>query len=100
MRIDDFNPSSGTQSTEQSGQAAQTRAAEKESLGKNRPDSNAVSGTDHAEVSQLAQSLTVAPATAPSSARLEQLRMEVQSGKYDVPAQAVASALIEAHLKD
>jgi len=100
MRIDESNRTSLTQGAEQSGQAAQTRAAGTESAGKNQPDSNAVSGADQAEVSQLAQSLSAPPPTMPSSSRLEQLRMEVQSGKYDVPAQAVASALINAHIKD
>jgi anti-sigma28 factor (negative regulator of flagellin synthesis) len=28
---------------------------------------------------------------------LEQLRLDVQSGKYEVPAEAVAKAIIDAH---
>jgi anti-sigma28 factor (negative regulator of flagellin synthesis) len=46
-------------------------------------------------VSQLAQSLA-----APDPGRIEQLRLEVQSGSYDVSAQAVAKALIDAHLSE
>lgn len=95
MRIDDFNRTSLTQGAEQSGQTNQARAVGKEPLGNNVADSSSVAGTDQAEVSHLAQSLA-----APASERLEQLRLEVQSGKYDVPAEAVANALIEAHLKD
>jgi hypothetical protein len=50
-------------------------------------------GSDQAQLSALAQSLA-----ASDSGRLEQLRLEVQSGSYDPPATAVANALIEAHL--
>lgn len=94
MRIDDFNRTSLTQGAEQSGQTNQARTVGNEPLGKNVPDSTSVAGTDQAEVSPLAQSLA-----ASGSERLEQLQLEVQSGKYDVPAEAVANALIEAHLK-
>lgn len=95
MRIDDLNRNPGTQNTEQAGQTGQTRSVGKESVGQSLPDSTSVAGADEAEVSHLAQSLA-----APASERLEQLRLEVQSGSYDVPAQAVANALIEAHLND
>jgi anti-sigma28 factor (negative regulator of flagellin synthesis) len=95
MRIDDLNRAPGTQGTEQSGQTGQTRAPGKDSLGNNLSDKEAVTGADQAEVSHVAQSLA-----APGSGRIEQLRLEIQSGNYDVSAQAVASALIEAHVKD
>jgi flagellar biosynthesis anti-sigma factor FlgM len=88
MRIDDLNRASVTQSTEQSAQIAQQPTAEKAPLGK-----ESVAGSDQAEVSQLAQSLT-----APDSGRIDQLRLEVQSGSYEVSSDTVASALIEAHL--
>jgi anti-sigma28 factor (negative regulator of flagellin synthesis) len=32
--------------------------------------------------------------------RIEQLRIQVESGSYDVSAENVAEALIDAHLKD
>jgi flagellar biosynthesis anti-sigma factor FlgM len=84
MRIDDLNRTASTQSTEPAGPTAPTRSSEKESL----------VGSDQAEVSQTAQALA-----APDPGRVEQLRLEVQSGNYDVPAQAVANALIDNHLK-
>ena len=95
MRIDDLNRNAGTQTTEQAGPAGQSRSIEKESSDKNIPDSTSAVGADQAEVSHVAQSLA-----APGSGRLEQLRLSVQAGTYDVPAQAVASALIDAHLAD
>jgi anti-sigma28 factor (negative regulator of flagellin synthesis) len=95
MRIDDLNRTPGTQGTEQSGPTAPTRALGKDSPGKDASDQGAVTGTDQATVSDLAQSLA-----APSSGHIEQLRLEVQSGSYDVSPQAVAGSLIEAHLKD
>ena len=90
MRIDDLNRTTVTQGTEQSGQTASQRA-----VGKDPLEKNPVAGSDQAEVSHLAQSLA-----APDSGRIEQLRLEVQSGSYEVSAQTVANALIEAHLKD
>ncbi|MBZ5611663.1 MAG: flagellar biosynthesis anti-sigma factor FlgM [Acidobacteriia bacterium] len=87
MRIDDLNRTPLTQGTEKTDPAEQKRASGK--------DGASVSGADHADVSELAQSLA-----ARDPARLEQLRLEVQSGKYDVSAEAVAKAIIEAHLKE
>ncbi len=88
MRIDDLNPTPLTPGTEKSGQAVQQRPAEKDAVaGSNQ--------ADQAEVSQLAQSLA-----APDPGRIDQLRLQVQSGSYDVSAQAVANALIDAHLKE
>lgn len=88
MRIDDLNRASITTGTEQSGSVGTER-----SVGKDPPQKEAVAGSDQADVSQLAQSLTGA-----GSGRVEQLRMEVQSGSYNVSAEAVASSIIEAHL--
>ena len=84
MRIDDLNRTPVTSSAEKSAQAGQQHAQQKE----------AAAGSDHAEVSHLAQALAT-----PDPGRIEQLRLEVQSGTYDVSAQTVAKALIEAHLK-
>jgi anti-sigma28 factor (negative regulator of flagellin synthesis) len=90
MRIDDLNRANATQGTEQAGQTGQQRAQ-----GKGPLDPEVVSGSDQAEVSHLAQSLA-----APDAGRIEQLRLAVQSGNYDISAGAVANAVIEAHLKD
>jgi flagellar biosynthesis anti-sigma factor FlgM len=89
MRID-LNSTPVTQGTEQSAQTAQQRALGKDPLGK-----EGVSGSDQAEVSPLAQSLAAA-----DPGRIEQLRLQVESGSYDVSAQTVANALIDAHLKE
>lgn len=85
MRIDDLNlnRTADTQSAEKLGPASQQRPADKQ----------AVTGSDQAEVSQLAQSLAAA-----DPGRIEQLRLQVQSGTYNVSAEAVASALVDAHL--
>lgn len=86
MRVDDLYRApvmAGLDEPEQSAQ--QQRSQEKDSVGR----------SDQADVSHLAQSLA-----APDPERIEQLRLQVQSGNYDVSAQAVAHALIEAHLKD
>ena len=85
MRIDDLNRTPLTQGTEKSDQTAAPRAQAKETAG----------GSDQAQVSSLAQSLS-----APDPGRIEQLRLQVQSGNYEVSAQAVAGALIQAHLKE
>jgi anti-sigma28 factor (negative regulator of flagellin synthesis) len=85
MRIDDLNRIPLTQGAEKTDQAAERRALEKGTI---------ASGADQAEVSQLAKAL--APR---DPQRLEQLRLDVQSGKYDVSAEAVAKAIINAHSK-
>jgi len=85
MRIDDLNRIPLTQIAEKADQAAEKRALDKGTI---------ASGADHAEVSQLAKAL------APHDPqRLEQLRLDVQAGKYDVSAEVVANAIIEAHSK-
>jgi len=85
MRIDDLNRIPLTQIAEKADQAAEKRALDKGTI---------ASGADHAEVSQLAKAL--APR---DPQRLEQLRLDVQAGKYDVSAEVVANAIIEAHSK-
>jgi flagellar biosynthesis anti-sigma factor FlgM len=87
MRIDDLNRAPLTSGTEKSGQSAQQRSAGSDAV----PGSN----QDQAEVSPLAQSLASA-----DPSRIEQLRLQVESGSYEVPAQSVANALIDAHLKE
>jgi anti-sigma28 factor (negative regulator of flagellin synthesis) len=85
MRIDDLNRTPVPSSPEKPEQTAQHHGAEK----------GAVAGSDHAEVSYLAQALAT-----PDPGRIEQLRLEVQSGTYDVSAQTVAKAIIDSHLKE
>jgi anti-sigma28 factor (negative regulator of flagellin synthesis) len=89
MRIDDLNRASVTQGTEQAGQTAHERTQGKDSLEK-----GGVASADQADVSHLAQSLA-----APDPGRVEQLRLQVESGNYDVSARALANSLINAHLK-
>ena len=85
MRIDDLSRIPLTQSAEKTDQAAEKRALDKGTI---------ASGADQAEVSELAKALTPH-----DPSRLEQLRLEVQAGKYEVSAEAVAKAIIDAHAK-
>ena len=87
MRIDDLNRPPLTQETGKAEQAVDKRALEK--------DPKAARGTDQVEVSQLAQALSTG-----DPQRLEQLRLRVQAGKYEVPAEAVAKALIDHHTRE
>ena len=87
MRIDDLNRAPLTQSAEKADTAGQKRAPE--------PNSAAAHGTDQVDVSQLAQALATR-----DPKRIEQLKLEVESGKYDVSAEAVATAIIDSHLRD
>jgi len=87
MRIDDLNRTPLTQETGKTDSSAQKHAAEK--------DSSPASGADQADVSSLAHALSSS-----DPQRLEQLRLDVQSGKYNVSADAVAKSIIDAHLKE
>jgi len=90
MRIDDLNNLNRTpltQGAEKTDQTAQKAASEKEG--------RLAVGSDQADVSVLARALS-----SRDPQRLEQLRLEVQSGKYNVSAEAVAKAIIEAHRKE
>jgi flagellar biosynthesis anti-sigma factor FlgM len=51
--------------------------------------------SDQAKISQLAQSLAT-----PDANRVEELRLQIQSGNYNVSAEAVAAAIIDSHLKE
>jgi anti-sigma28 factor (negative regulator of flagellin synthesis) len=87
MRIDDLNRTPLTQGAEKTDQAAQKRALEQKTT--------TADGVDQADVSELARGLSPK-----DPQRLEQLRLEVQSGKYHVSAEAVAKAIVSEHLKD
>jgi len=87
MRIDDLNRTPLTQGAEKTDVAEQKQPAEK--------DGSQAAGADRADVSSLAQALA-----SRDPQRLEQLRLDVQSGKYSVSPDAVAKAFIDAHLKE
>jgi anti-sigma28 factor (negative regulator of flagellin synthesis) len=87
MRIDPLNRPPVTQGAEKPDQSVPEPALER--------SANAATDLDRVEVSRLAQAL---PTRDPQ--RLEQLRLDAQSGKYDASAEAVAKAIIEAHLKE
>jgi len=97
MRIDDLNRAPLSQNTPAQG-AAGTPASEKTGTadrahGSSSGSAGVSEGADRADVSNLAHSLA-----GPDPARIEQLRVQVESGTYEVSAQSVAHALIEAHL--
>jgi anti-sigma28 factor (negative regulator of flagellin synthesis) len=85
MRIDDLNRIPVAPNAEKSEQTAQQHS----------PGKEPVANPDQAEVSDLAQALAK-----PDSGRIDQLRLQVQSGTYDVSAQIVAQSMITAHIKD
>lgn len=87
MRIDDLNRTPQNQGTEKAGQASDKRALEQKA--------GVGDGTDHADVSEIARGLS-----AKDPQRIEQLRLEVESGRYNVSAEAVAKAIISQHLKE
>jgi len=85
MRIDALSRTPLQQGAEKSGPSAPQTPLDKETA----------AGSDHAAISALAQSLAT-----PNADRVEQLRLQVQSGQYDVSAETLAAAVIDAHLKD
>jgi len=85
MRIDDLNRTPVAPGTEKSGHTGEQRP----------PEKDGVAISDQAEVSHLAQSLA-----ASDPGRVEELRLQVQMGSYEVSAQTLANALIDAHLND
>ena len=87
MRIDDLNRTPLAQGAEKPDPADPTRTREK--------NSGASGAIDQANVSDLAQALA-----APDPQRIEQLRLAVESGAYDVSPDAVAKAIVDAHIHD
>jgi len=87
MRIDDLNRTPLAQGAEKPDPADPKRSLEK--------NPGATGGADQANVSELAHALA-----APDPQRIEQLRLAVESGKYDVSADAVAKAIVEAHIRE
>jgi len=87
MRIDDLNRTPLTQAAERADEASGKQPAEK--------NASHAEGLDKADVSEVAQALV---STDPS--RLEQLRLQVQSGEYNVSADKLAASIIDAHLGD
>jgi flagellar biosynthesis anti-sigma factor FlgM len=87
MRIDDLSRTPLAQETGKTEQSADKRLREKDSM--------SARGTDQAEVSQMGKALA---ATDPQ--RIEQLRLAVQSGKYEVSANVIAKAIIDTHTRE
>jgi anti-sigma28 factor (negative regulator of flagellin synthesis) len=86
MRIDDLNRTPITAGPEKTDQAAGERALE---------NNNVTDSPDQADVSPLAQALSTS-----DPARLEQLRIQVQSGTYPVSSEGLAKSIIDAHVKE
>jgi len=86
MRIDDLNRTPLAQGAEKPEATDPKRGPEH-----NRDVSGG--STDRADVSHLAQALAAA-----DPSRIEQLRAAVESGTYQVPAEAIAKAIVDAHL--
>jgi len=88
MRIDNLDRTRVAPGAEKLGQTAPELPTDKDTV--------AVSNqSDQAQVSQLAHSLAAA-----HQERLDQLRLQVQAGSYDVSAPTLANSLIDAHLKE
>lgn len=87
MRIDDLNRTPVTAGTDKTDATLPARNGDN--------DGTKAPSTDQAEVSTLARALA-----SPDANRLEQLRLEIQSGNYKVSAEAVAKAIIDAHSSD
>ena len=85
MRIDDLNRAAQPQPAERADRAGEHA--------KNDPASHPSS--DQVDISQLAHSLSHEGAD-----RLDQLRLQVQKGPYQIEPGEVAKALIADHLKD
>ena len=85
MRIDDLNRTPVTAGTDKTDATTGARNGAK--------DGATPTSADQADVSTLARALASGDAQ-----RLEQLRLQVQSGNYNVSAEAVAKAIIDAHL--
>lgn len=95
MRIDDFNRSVPAQQTDKTG------AISPGNTGKLNEASSEAADPDAADISPLAAhaldpSLGAAAAQA-RQARIEQLRLQVQRGEYNVSAEEVAGSIIDQH---
>ena len=84
MRIDDLNRPAQTQATD--------RAEQTPGQGTREPAS--AQGSDQVDISQLAHSLNQA-----DTVRLDELRLQVQAGTYQVQPDVVAKALVDEHQK-
>jgi len=87
MRIDDLNRPPAPASAEKADAAVQQRPG---GSGK-----DAISRSDQADVSPLARALSTQ-----DPGRIDQLRLQVQSGTYGVSADVVASSIIDAHIAE
>jgi anti-sigma28 factor (negative regulator of flagellin synthesis) len=84
MRIGDFNAASVNPAA---GQPAEKPAEEPGLPLNDTPD-------DPVALSRLSEAIA---GPAPSQARLEQLRLEVEAGTYRIPAQEIAKKIVDFH---
>jgi len=95
MRIDDLNRGLQAQETAKTGAVSNENAKLNGAASRN-------SDSDAAEISPLAaNALDQASAVSPTdakSARLEQLRLQVERGQYNVSSQDVAASIIDQHI--
>ena len=90
MRIDDVNLSAEAQATARSEAVAKTDAVQPENM-KSHAARSRDAGGDAAAISDMANAL------APSDARLEALRLQVERGEYNIPAKDIARRVIDEH---
>jgi len=94
MRIDDLNRSLQTQDAEKTGAVSNDRAKLSGTASRN-------SDSDAADISSLAaNALDPAGAASPidgKSARVEQLRLQVERGEYHVSSDDLAASIIDQH---
>jgi len=90
MRIDDVNLSSEARAAAKSEAIGKSDAVRPESVTGNA-NKSCEGGTDAAAISDMANAL------APSDARLEALRLQVERGEYKVSAKDVARRIIDDH---
>jgi flagellar biosynthesis anti-sigma factor FlgM len=84
MRIDDLNRPGQTQAAERT-----ERAGEQD-----KNERSARSSSDQVDISQLANALNSA-----DTHRIEQLRLQVSAGTYQVQPDVVAKSIIDEHVK-
>ncbi|MGI8743253.1 MAG: flagellar biosynthesis anti-sigma factor FlgM [Bryobacteraceae bacterium] len=89
MRIDDVNRPPQTQAAER---AQQTGSHDKHQHSANRLD-------DHADISELALANLAQGLDSADPKRLEVLRLQVESGTYQVSASELAANIVDAHVK-
>jgi len=90
MRIDDVNRLPQSQATERAQQAGSQDAQKLDAQKRLH---------DHAELSSLALANATQSADGADPRRLEALRLEVQSGRYQVSSAELAAKIVDGHIK-